>query len=1511
MDPPSAGNGASEATLPPPPDLQIPDTSKFPHIPGYQILEILGHGGMGIVYKARQLGLNRLVALKMLLSGDFAHTDELSRFQREAVAVANLHHPHIVQIYEVGEFQGRPYFSLEYVDGGSLANKVNGTPLPPQPAAQLVEMLARAMHAAHEQRIIHRDLKPANILLARSEGSQAIVLTSGPEDTGSYEPKIADFGLAKRLGGESAHTQSGAIVGTPSYMAPEQAGGKLKEIGPAADVYALGAILYELLTGRPPFKAANPLDTVLQVIGTEVLSPSRLQPKVPRDLATICMKCLQKEPRKRYASALALADDLRRFVAGESIQARPMSSLERTIKWIKRRPAVAGLLAALTAVVLGALIGTTALWLRAEEQRQDADRSKAEALTQSERAEHARADAVAKANEADQERHKARQRLVQQYVANGERLMDAGDELGALAWFAESLKQQGFPQQEAVCRTQLSGIMRQCPKLLGTWLGRVPNDYKQSITPDGRRILLMAEGTAQLWDITTGQQALPPMKHGGGVDTALLSPDGRWLLTLSPAQGFETHEAQLWSTATGKPALPPLKHPNYLHAAAFSPDSRLVATGTDKEVWIWECATGKLAVPPLKNAFATDLVFSPDGRRLLTSFLSDNSRKRDARLWDVATGKRIGPRLADKRNRYSLNVKFSPTGQYVLVWGEQTARVWDAATGQPVTPLLEHLDDVDGHLAISQAAFDPSGTRLVTAGPKMVQIWNARTGKPSREAIHTEDTISFAEFSPDGSRLVTVHDSERCVRVWDAFTGRVLSPRLVHAGTIGLATFSPDGHYVVTACNDRSVRVWDVLRGVLAIPALPHLDVVSWVGFSPDGRRLLTTAGDQTSLWDMVRPDRTTPPIALGVQDELSAAVFTPDQKPLVTVGSQEAKLWNATTGQQIPGGFPQEGIAAALLSPDGRRLLTSTEISQDVSRPETEEGFEKKKVEVRLWNTATHQCLAVLWRVEDGLLPSAEFSPDGTQVALVVVAWPDAQSDEITSVVRLFDAATGKPIQITLVENEAEREEWWFLAKFSPDKRRLLTVGNAGLVRLWDVHTGKPLCPALKYPGSSTRAATAAFSSDGRLFAVGSYNTAQIYDAAKGRPACPLLRQATAQVEQLAFSPDGKLLVTAGGDWSGKVGVTCLWNAATGRLVFPPLRHSGMVRRVRFSPDGRRVLTFAERAGWKADRTEQEVYVWDVATGQFLPPTLTSPSNILDANFSPDGMRITTISADGKLRSSDLRPDDRPVEALQLLAQVYAARNLDEVGTLTALEASELHAHWQTARQKYPDLFTTSERDGTIWRRREADECERSKDHPAAIFHLTHLLEAGPDDGELRLRRGRCLVAWSLEDREHGDESKFTEKWDRAAADLNAVWERGGAQLLTSWPCNEIAWPMVSRAGADAARYRTALRFAERGSGATPQDGNLLNTLGVAQYRVGQYDKAVETLTRADQINKGTIGDVAFLAMAHQRLGHKDQAQATYRRMQELVKKAGSLDKDSRAWVREVEELLAGKGTK
>jgi serine/threonine protein kinase len=342
----------------------------LPSIPGYEIVRELGRGGMGVVYLARETALDRQVAVKVLLSGQFAAESARRRFRTEAEAAARLKHPHIVEVHAFGEFDGRPFLVLEYVPGGNLDQRLDGTPLDPQSAAALVRVLADAVHHAHSAGTVHRDLKPANVLLQKDERGKTGNMHSCSSfilHRSSLQPKIADFGLAKQIDAGDGPTATSQILGTPSYMAPEQAG-SMGEVGPASDIYSLGAILYECLAGRPPFKAATPIETLAQVAARDPVPPRSLNPAAPRDLETICLKCLAKEPVQRYSSAQALTDDLACFLSGQPVAARPIGFIGRSWRYAKRKPALASMGAILAIVIPTALITTTALYLRAEQR---------------------------------------------------------------------------------------------------------------------------------------------------------------------------------------------------------------------------------------------------------------------------------------------------------------------------------------------------------------------------------------------------------------------------------------------------------------------------------------------------------------------------------------------------------------------------------------------------------------------------------------------------------------------------------------------------------------------------------------------------------------------------------------------------------------------------------------------------------------------------------------------------------------------------------------------------------------------------------------------------------------------------------------------------------------------------------------------------------------------------------------------------------------------------------------
>jgi serine/threonine protein kinase/WD40 repeat protein len=907
-----------------------PAQAFVPTIEGYELLEEIGRGGMGIVYKARQISLNRIVALKMLLAIQPISTEELERFRSEAEALARLHHPNIVTIFEIAESEGRPYFTMEYIAGPSLADILKGHPQDVALAVRLLETVARAVHAIHECGFIHRDLKPANILLqgsgiggqetgvrGRETGGRDQKTGVSDQESGgrgretgkrwhdltdpclltsdSWLPKITDFGIAKHQDVERKLTKTGAVLGTPSYMAPEQARGN-SAIGPTTDIYSLGAILYEMLTGRAPFDASDQATTIAQLLHDEPLSPFRLRPSLPPDVVTICMKCLEKLPRKRYQTALELADDLERFRAGKPIRARPVRFPERVYRWCRRRPLVAGLLAlcALLALTCVATVIVYEILLNEALKAQIAAEDK---------------------QLAEQKEH-----IVQLHARIGVAAMEEGNTFAAVFHFTEALRFDEGSEREGLHRLRIGAALRRCPwptqvltlereilcaehdrvvmvgpnhaldvrELYGTQsiasgLSQPEQPSEGTISPDDRflgvlsdkgaatiwdlserrphhlasergqvkglryhpnsRVLLVerTNGTREAWDLANWSQ-LPWEALSGKPPFSRLGDDGRWLLTCDA-----DHNAQVWDMGTGKSAGPALQLGHHIHAGAVAAEGRTVAVvGPDNDLSVWDTTSRRPLGKPIRLPDAVSRVaVSPDGERVATM-----GTDRVLRIWQM----RVGTLLSQTSMPEDATtwLRFNDHTPYLLAWGEVGgARVFDATTGQTLTPPLRH----GGRLV--SAEFRASNRELATVSKNgVVCVWELPRG-PERRLGAANTVVSSPGAANRSIRLA----NGTTVKTNGATDGP-LNPPAQGEHLVDRAVLSPDGGHIVLCDDAVTVLACDTAGQEKGPLSLRHRSPVRYAAFSANGQRILTACEDRTvRLWDAATGELLAPPM--------------------------------------------------------------------------------------------------------------------------------------------------------------------------------------------------------------------------------------------------------------------------------------------------------------------------------------------------------------------------------------------------------------------------------------------------------------------------------------------------------------------------------------------------------------------------------------------------------------------------------------------------------------------------
>jgi eukaryotic-like serine/threonine-protein kinase len=1078
LPPPYDGGMAGMARCP---FLQV-GAEPWPILPGFEILGVLGRGGMGTVYRARELHLQRMVAIKMLRSGEFADPDQRARFLREAQTLGGLQHPNIVQVFQGGEAHGQLYLVMECVDGGSLERRLKGSPLPPQTAAAVLEVLAGTMDYVHGRGVLHRDLKLANILVA-SDAEQPVT---------AQAVKITDFGLAKRFEKDQADTPSRALVGTPNYMAPEQASGQ--PASPASDVYALGAILYELLTGRPPFTGTTWMDTVQQVLTVDPVPPRRLHAKVPRDLETICLQCLRKEPGKRYPSPAALADDLQGFLAGQPIHARPATWWDRAAKWVRRRPAVAALLAALAAVTLCGIGLVTWKWREAVQANEDLVRTQNDKIA-------------------------AREALVREQLENETKQKQA--DLARRRDYALSIADRAwFSNHPERCQDMLN----LCPPDLRRWewyflrnrlhagqtvlhADRHEVNYC-AFSPDGSMCAsgggkstdARAQNDVKLWDPATGKLLFTLTGHQGPVTWVAFHPRQNVLVSLSTFTDFAkvlrdpqaVHDPEgeciLWDLAKRKPLA---TLPNSFGSGALSANGAYLAVaGADHRVHIWDCSTPwpwkEVAKLPPYPGLINQLAFHPEGKLLARAGLQIQGIERgelqftnELKLWHTATG-------AEERTLSIPHVEisaisFHPGGR-LLAWAngsQNTATLWDLTTDQPLRTFFGHAGTIEG------LTFHAHGKWLATAGKdRTVKLWDVAGG----EELHTlrghTAAVQTVAFAPDKAKLAR-----------------------------GLASGGADG----------TLRFWDPVHGQDPITLRGPALAVTQVGYAPDGRRIAArAAGGPIRIWDVATRE-----ILLTLDTQAERFVFSPDGKRLVTAGGNfhapdqpgELIVWDADSGKRLHtfAGHTRH-VAAVAWSANGTRIVSA---SGNPFKSPAEQG------EVVLWDGTNYQQV-LRWQPPIGYVSALQFSPDNRTLALATQ----------TQGVHLVDASSGKGIRTLGGHTHAAT-----CLAFSRDGQYLVSGDAGGTAMLWDVATGQR---TLTFRTNAAGLRNLAFHPDGSRVATAAFDPVaqgrggiQLWDTITGQEILTLPGQLA-----VTFSPDGHQLAGAAAGNLTRPGSVLIWEA-------------------------------------------------------------------------------------------------------------------------------------------------------------------------------------------------------------------------------------------------------------------------------------------------------------------------------------------------------------------------------
>lgn len=1385
----------------------------------YEILDEIARGGMGVVYKARQRSLNRVVALKMILSGQFAGEEEVTRFKTEAEAAANLDHWGIVPIYEIGDHRGQHYFSMGFVEGESLQDKIREGPLDPRAAAELCAKTSEAIAYAHSKGVIHRDLKPANVLL----------------DSDS-QPKVTDFGLAKQVAGDSNLTQTGAVMGTPSYMPPEQASGDTTQVGPLADVYSLGAILYCLLTGRPPFQASSPIDTLMQVLEEEPVSPRVLNPNVPRDLETITLNCLKKAPEKRYASAQDLVEELKRFLRGDPIVARPVSRVERVWRWTQKHRALAGLY---TSIVFLAISGPWVairqgrLTKEANQKRIEAESlatrneqladqnasiskeektQRLEAEKQREEAERQGMYAVQQKEIAEDFAEQNRQQLVNTRLMQGDELVDSKEQIAAaLPYYLEALRlDRGHPEQEARHQMRIHAGLASIPKFTQFWRHSESVNHVALDENETRAASASYDRTVQIRNLESGRLECPELAHKFPVWGSAFSRGGNTLATIC-------------------------------------------GTGLFGELRLWNAQTGELLGAPIKSAQNPFHVFwTGEGNVGIASIGLTGGGK--LTVYDPLARREI---LAVK-----FHVEFNPgvvanfvhaeTGRFIQVPSKEnasTVNVIDLDESGDVVAVCKHPRRV------LMAFFSMDGTRIVTATDSQMYVWNANTGERLVEVESKE--LEAAGIRPSGNMMCAFsHDNQRVFVGVGKRTfvldedGLVFHVKQVPVSGDPSILASPSGRWMVFSDGSSMLRVWDVVGEDFVLSPMQLLSTPNQGTFTKDGRRLLVVGVDGTvCLWDFAATQSQPVKRYRHNIGPVRFAQLSKDESEIITRGHGWMRLLDAATGDVVHHSnlgqdvlwisSPQEGDLAAYgnrkrqavvfnrrtgeelatldyrhqnvrevsLSADGK-VLGSVSVStmggpsQAMGEGHVREVATGKTIAgpLNFKTTESTSFLAKLTNLGSAFdmsgLVTLKVSPSANQVAYAG-GYLGMSNGAVEPKLRIRDLASGEETDLECGDGNS-----WLIMQslqYSPSGRLLMGWGNNPAngtnseVRAWDSETKQTTLGPLYFPA---RVHSVKFSQDEKAAAVAVGEAVYIYDLENSTELCAPL-QHSGTVTYVSFSPGGRL-ATAAEDNSVRV-----WDLESGRLQLPPLPHQFAVNSVTMPSDDRvMICSFAD------------VFVW----------------------------KFENRSA--------------PFDDLARSTRLLTTRSLSAEG-MQRVTADQMEKDWAVIREAKSSFFNTSQQQVDTWYEKTLSELRNEGDWATATFHRQHLLLKDPSDLDL----------WNAQANDYGENGQF-------AKSAECFLEQLKRKPNDGWLMYQLAAALLGTGDQELIQEHCEAFVAAFGETTDPERAEQLGkTLLLCNYRSDESDLPQRLINLAFEQSPNRAWNVVAKSLLEQRAGRFEES--------------------------------------